>query len=192
MFSMTSTDNILITRLMAGEPRAQREVINTYRSRIFSYFRMRIKGETYYEDFVQEVLASFFEAVRKGKITEDKFIAPFIFGIAKRVMYNFFYKQKRDSNIRKKGEEQFELSYDFEEEERMTNEKVNQAIQTCIDKKLREVEKVLLKEFYIHENELEEVSSLLGKSKHYISVRKERALKKLKNEISKMKDIFIG
>ncbi|MDQ1350082.1 MAG: hypothetical protein QG657_383, partial [Acidobacteriota bacterium] len=31
---------------------------------------------------------------------------------------------------------------------------------------------------------------LLGKTTHYISVRKERALKKIKNEISKQKGIY--
>lgn len=182
-------DQALIHRLMAGDMKAQREVIKKFNSRLLMYFRLRIKGEEHYEDLVQDVLASFFTAVKNEKIAEDKFIAPFIFGVAKRVMYNYFYKKKREDNIRKKSEERFEISYDFEEEERLSNEKLNQIIQTYIDK-LPEVDRVILKEFYLKENSVGEVAEILGKTKHYVSVRKERALKKIKNEMIKQKDLY--
>jgi hypothetical protein len=35
------------------------------------------------------------------------------------------------------------------------------------------------------------VAELIGKTRHYVSVRKERALKKIKNEILKNKDLYI-
>jgi len=57
-------------------------------------------------------------------------------------------------------------------------------------KKLPEVDKTILKEFYLEENSVAEVASLLDKTKHYISVRKERALNKIKTEISKQKGIY--
>jgi RNA polymerase sigma factor (sigma-70 family) len=180
----------LIDRLIAKEPEAQRELFRKFNSRLFTYFRLRIKGEESYDDLVQEVFASFFEAVGKNKVTEDKFIAPFIFGVAKRVMYNFFYKKKRDDNIRKKGEENMDFSYDFEGEERLNNEALNKVIQTYIAK-LQEVDRIILKEFYLKENSIGEVAEILNKTKHYVSVRKERALKKIKNEILKQKDLFI-
>jgi RNA polymerase sigma factor (sigma-70 family) len=180
----------LIDRLLANDAIAQRELIKKFNSRMFLYFRLRIKGENSYDDLVQEVFTSFFAAITKDKITDDQFIAPFLFGIAKRVMYNFFYKKKRDENIQKKGEEEFELSYDFGEDERLSNEKLNAVIQGVIDKKLAEVDKLILKEFYLKENDLGEIAALIGKSKHYISVRKERALKKIKNEILKQKDLY--
>jgi RNA polymerase sigma factor (sigma-70 family) len=186
-----NTDNELIVRLTAKKLEAQRELIAMFRSRLFVYFRIRIKGESNYEDLVQDVFASFFEAVGKNKITEDKFIAPFIFGVAKRVMYNYFYKKKRERNIQKKGEEQMDLSYDFDEDERISNEKINEIVKTLIGKNLSEVDKIILKEFYLKENDLDDVAELLGKTKHYVSVRKERALKKIKLEILKRKDIFI-
>jgi RNA polymerase sigma factor (sigma-70 family) len=184
-------DNDLAARLTARDPRAQHEIIKKFNPRIFLYFRLRIKGEKNYEDLVQEVFASFFAAVEKNKIQEDVFIAPFIFGIAKRVMYNYFYRKKRNENIQRKGEETFEFSYDFQEDERLTNEKINKVVQTYIEKKLPEVDKIILKEFYLKENDVGEVANLLGKTKHYISVRKERALKKIKNEILKRKELYI-
>jgi RNA polymerase sigma factor (sigma-70 family) len=179
-----------IDRLMANDVKAQRELIKKFNSRIFMYFRLRIKGEEGYEDLVQEVFTSFFAAIKKNKVTEDQFIAPFIFGIAKRVMYNFFYKKKRNKNIQKKSEEEFEISYDFEEDERLSNEKMNDFIREVIDKKLPDVDKIILKEFYLKENDVGEVAELIGKSRHYVSVRKERALKKIKNEILKTKDLY--
>lgn len=180
----------LIERLKRNEKDAQTELVKKFNSRILLYFRMRIKGEDSYEDLAQEVFASFFVGVANDKIPEDALIAPFMFGIAKRVMFNFFYKKKRDDNIQKKGEEHFDLSCDFEEEERLENEDMNAIIrQTML--KLPEVDKIILKEFYLKENNLGEVADILGKSKHYVSVRKERALKKIKNEILKRKDLYI-
>ncbi len=182
-------NNEFIQRLSRRDARAQSELIKKFNSRLLMYFRMRIKGEDGYEDLVQEVFVSFFAAVEKDKIEEDQFIAPFIFGIAKRVMYNFFYKKKRDDNIRKKGEENAQLTYDFEEEERLENEGMNDIITNYVDK-LKEVDKIILKEFYLRENDVGQVAQLLGKTKHYVSVRKERALKKLKSEILKRGDVF--
>jgi RNA polymerase sigma factor (sigma-70 family) len=187
----SNTQMKLIDRLMANDAKAQRELIKKFNSRIFLYFRLRIKGEKGYEDLVQEVFTAFFVAIKKNKVTEDQFIAPFIFGVAKRVMYNFFYKKKRNENIQKKGEEEFEISYDFEEDERLANEKMNEIIQEVIEKKLPEVDKIILKEFYLKENDVGEVAELIGKTRHYVSVRKERALKKMKNEILKKKDLYI-
>lgn len=179
----------LIERLKQNEKDAQNELVKKFNSRILLYFRLRIKGEETYEDLVQEVFASFFVGVANDKIPEDALIAPFMFGIAKRVMFNFFYKKKRNDNIQKKGEENFALSYDFEEEERLENESMNNIIQQAMEK-LPDVDKIILKEFYLKENNLGEVAGILGKSKHYVSVRKERALKKIKNEISKRKDLY--
>jgi RNA polymerase sigma-70 factor (ECF subfamily) len=180
----------LIERLKRNEKDAQTELVKKFNSRILLYFRMRIKGEDSYEDLAQEVFASFFVGIANNKIPEDALIAPFMFGIAKRVMFNFFYKKKRDDNIQKKGEEHFDLSCDFEEEERLENEDMNAIIRQAMQK-LPEVDKIILKEFYLKENNLGEVSDILGKSKHYVSVRKERALKKIKNEILKRKDLYI-
>ncbi len=183
------SNNRFIERLKQKEKQAQIELVKKFNSRILLYFRLRIKGEESYEDLVQEVFVSFFKGVENNKIPEDAYIAPFIFGIAKRVMFNFFYKKKRNENIQKKSEENFEFSYDFEEAERLENESLNKIIRQVM-KKLPEVDKIILKEFYLKENSVGDVASILGKSRHYISVRKERALKRIKNEISKQKDLY--
>ncbi|MCP4150489.1 MAG: sigma-70 family RNA polymerase sigma factor [bacterium] len=183
------SDNLLITRLTKEEPKAQEELVKKYNSRLMMYFRLRIKGEETYDDLVQEVFVSFFIAVGRNKITEDKFIGPYIFGIAKRVMYNFFYKKKRDGNLQKKSEENLPVTCDFQEAERLENESMSNIIEKYIAK-LPDIDKTILKEFYLKENSIGEVAGILGKSKHYISVRKERALKKIKNEILKRKDLF--
>ena len=183
------TNNSLIERLKQKEKPAQEELIKKFNSRLLLYFRLRIKGEESYEDLVQEVFASFFSGVNNDKIPEDTYIAPFIFGIAKRVMFNFFYKKKRAENIRKKGEENLVLSCDFEEAERLENESINNIIRQIMQK-LPEVDKIILKEFYLKENNVGHVANIIGKTKHYVSVRKERALKKIRNEISKRKDLY--
>lgn len=179
----------LVERLKQKDPRAQQELFKKYNSRLLLYFRMRIKGEESYEDLVQEVFMSFFVGMGKDKISGDEFIGPYIFGIAKRVIYNFFYKKKKNENLKKKGEENFELSYEFEESERLENEGMNEVIRRVLGK-LKEVDRIILKEFYLKENDVGAVAEMIGKTKHYVSVRKERALKKIKNEISNRKDLY--
>lgn len=187
--SSSHSGNILIERLKLKDNTAQNDLIKRFNSRLLFYFRQRIKGEDNYRDLVQEVFIAFFTAIENDKIPDDNAIGPFIYGIAKNVMFNFFYQKKRNANLKEKAENNFELSYDFEETERLENENLNQIIQTVI-KKLPEVDKTILKEFYLKENSVAEVASLLGKTKHYVSVRKERALKKIKIEISKLKGIY--
>lgn len=179
----------LLERLSAQETTAQSELFNRFNSRLFVYFRLRIKGEEHLEDLVQEVFASFFDGIQKNKVTAEHFIAPFIFGIAKRVMYNYFYKQKRNANIQKKGEETLTFSYDFEENDRLQDEALKNTLEHIINE-LPKVDQVILHEFYLKENDISTVAKQIKKTKHYVSVRKERALKKLKSEILKRKDIL--
>ncbi len=184
------TNNDLVDRLKAKEKAAQDEVVQTYAARLFVYFRNRIKGEESYEDLVHEVLASFFEVVEKEKLKDDGLIGPFMFGIAKRVMFTFFYKKKRNEKIREKGETQFRLSYVLEEDNRLENEKMAEIVRDVIEKKLPGIDRVIIKEFYLNEKDIGEVAGIIGKSRHYVSVRKERALKRLKDEILKLKDVY--
>jgi RNA polymerase sigma factor (sigma-70 family) len=179
----------LLHRLRNKECQAQQELIKKFNSRLFLYFRIRIKGEAHHQDLVQEVFASFFDGVNKDKIINDQYIAPFMFGIAKRVLYNYFYKKKRSSDIQQKVNDEFDISYDFEEEERLETENMARLINELVDT-LPEIDKIILREFYLKENSIGEVAVQLGKSKHYVSVRKERALKKIKNEMLKRKDVY--
>ncbi len=176
--------NIIVTRLMNKDVGAQKTIINTYNSRLFTYFKMRIKGEVFYEDFVQEVFVSFFEGVAKGKVTEDVMIAPYLFGIAKRVVFSFFYKKKKKENIHQRATEEYAVSYDFSENEKIdTNDFINSLKKHIA--RLKEIDKIILKEFYFCEKNLDEISEITGKTKHYLSVRKERLIKKLRGKIDR-------
>jgi RNA polymerase sigma factor (sigma-70 family) len=180
----------LILRLQKKDPRAEAEIVRSYNSRILFYFRSRIKGEIHYEDLVQEVFTSFFVGVKNEKIPEDVMIAPYLFGIAKRVIYNYFYKKKKQENIISKAGEMMELSYEFEEMDRLENQKIMESVNHIIDT-FSDVDKIIIREFYLKENDVGHIAGLLGKTKHYVSVRKVRALKKIKNEILKRKDVYI-
>ncbi len=182
-------DKSCIERLKNRDEKTQVELINRFNSRIFSYFRSRIKGENSHEDLVQEVFASFFKGIENNKIIDDKYIAPYIFGISKRVLYNYFYKKRKNINIQKKFSQTIELFYNLKENERLESENMTQITNKFVDK-LSELDKIILKEFYLKENKIDEIAELLGKSKHYISVRKARALKKIKSEIFKQKDLY--
>jgi len=179
----------LIKNLIKGNKNSEKEIYTSYNTRLFTFFKFRIKGEDNYEDLVQEVFVSFFDAIRKDKIKEDIYIAPFIFGIAKRIVFSYFYKKNRKENIKKKVELESKHYFDFIEADRMENEIILNSINSLIEN-LKEIDKVILKNYFFLEKDLDEISIITGKPKHYISVRKERAIKKLKSEIFKQKHLF--
>lgn len=175
-------DERFFERLQARDPEAQRQLIREFNPRIFVYFRNRIKGENSYDDLVQEVFSAFFCGLDKGKLAGPAWIAPFMFGIAKRVMFNYFSRQKRNNDIQKNACSILELSSSFTEEDRLESQKLGQVLSGLI-KKLPRIDRVILEAFYLRERKIGEIADMTGRSRHYISVRKERAIKKIRGEI---------
>ncbi len=169
-------------KLRDHDPEAQKKLIQTFNPRIFLYFRNRIKGETYYEDLVQEVFSAFFCGLDQGKMAGTAWIGPFMFGIARRVLYNYFYKQRKNNEIQKKITLACEVSHDFTEAERLENQKLSEVLNRLI-KGLPPIDRIILNAFYLQEREISEIADMTGRSKHYVSVRKERAIKKIRSEI---------
>jgi RNA polymerase sigma factor (sigma-70 family) len=175
-------DERLFERLRARDPEAQKELIRTFSPRIFVYFRNRIKGESHYEDLVQDVFSAFFNGLDQGKLAGAAWMAPFMFGIAKRVLYNYFYKQKKNSDIQKNFSSVCELCSDFSESERMENQRLLEVLNRLIVG-LPGIDRLILNAFYLQERKIGEIAELTGRSHHYISVRKERAIKRIRAEI---------
>ena len=175
-------DERFFARLRARDPEAQKELILTFTPRIFVYFRNRIKGENNYEDLVQEVFTAFFNGLDQDKMAGAAWIAPFMFGIAKRVLYNYFYKQKKNNDIHKNVCAICELSSSFTETERLENQKLGEVLSGLI-KKLPRIDQLILNSFYLQERKIGDIAGITGRSRHYISVRKERAIKKIRGEI---------
>jgi RNA polymerase sigma factor (sigma-70 family) len=173
----------LLRRAMAGDKAAESELIRAFNARLFFYFRARIKGERHYEDLVQEVFAAFFDGLRAGKVEREEMMAPFLFGIAKRVQFNYFYRKKRGDELQRRVELAGEFTTLCREQERLENERLVAVLRQAIGR-LPRTDQIILHEFYLRENGVGEIAAQLGRSKHYVSVRKERALKKLRLEIS--------
>lgn len=173
-------------QLRRRDPEAQKKLIQTFNPRIFMYFRNRIKGESSYEDLVQEVFSAFFRGLDQGKMTGANWIAPFMFGIAKRVLYNYFYKQRKNSEIQQKVSMVSEVSSNFTEADRMENQKMGEVLKGLIAD-LPQIDRIILNSFFLQERKIGEIAEITGRSCHYVSVRKQRAIKKIKNEILRKK-----
>jgi len=169
-------------KLCARDPQAQNELIRTFNPRIFVYFRNRIKGGDHYEDLVQEVFSAFFNGIEQGKLAGAAWIAPFMFGIAKRVLFNYFYKQKKNNDIQKNISAVCELSSDFTESDRLENLRLGEVLQGLIGG-LPRIDRTILNAFFLQERKIGEIAAMTGHSRHYVSVRKDRAIKKIRSEI---------
>jgi RNA polymerase sigma factor (sigma-70 family) len=175
-------DERFFERLRARDPEAQKELIRTFNPRIFAYFRNRIKGESCYEDLVQDVFSAFFTGLDQGKLSGAAWIAPFMFGIAKRVLYNYFYRQKKNNDIQRNFSSVCELCSDFTEYERLENQRLRQVLEGLI-RGLPRIDRLILNAFFLQERKIGEIAELTGRSHHYVSVRKERAIKRIRAEI---------
>jgi len=175
-------DKRFFEKLRAHDPLAQKELIRTFNPRIFVYFRNRIKGEDHYEDLVQEVFSAFFNGLEQGKVATAAWIAPFMFGIAKRVLYNYFYRQKKNNDIQKNICAVCELSSDFSESERLENLRLGEVLKRLIGE-LPRIDRTILNAFFLQERKIGEIAEMTGHSRHYISVRKDRAIRKIRSEI---------
>lgn len=179
-------DKRFLEKLRARDPQAQNELIRAFNPRIFVYFRNRIKGEDHYEDLVQEVFSAFFNGLDQGKLAGEAWIAPFMFGIAKRVLYNYFYRQKKNNDIQKNVCAVCELSSDFTESDRMENLRLGEVLQRLINN-LPRTDRTILNAFFLQERKIGEIAEMMDRSRHYISVRKDRAIKKIRSEIIRKK-----
>lgn len=175
-------DDHFFEKLRSHDQDAQKKLIQTFNPRIFVYFRNRIKGESNYEDLVQDVFSAFFRGLDQGKMEGAAWIAPFLFGIAKRVLYNYFYKQRKNNEIQQKVSLVCEVSSDFTEAERMENQKLREVLTRLIES-LPQIDRFIMNAFYLQERKIAEIADMTGRSNHYISVRKQRAIKKIKSEM---------
>ena len=174
----------IIDRLLKNDKGTQKEIYKQYNSRLFTFFKMRIKGDINYEDLVQDVFVSFFEGVLKERLKEDVLIGPYIFGIAKRLVFNYFYKQKKLEKIKQRANIEHCVSYDFAENNKIDTEDMINSLKIYIEK-FKDIDKKILKDFYFRELSLDEISESTGKSKHYISVRKGRLIDKLRRKTNR-------
>jgi len=176
----------LVKRLKQGDPSSQNQIIQAYKTRLFFYFSTRIKGDAPKEDLVQEVLACFFDAVGKGKLLSDHVIAPYIFGIAKRVLYNFYYQSNKNKSLREKAQQIWSGFEDFQEEQRLETENLAQVISEIIQR-ISPLDQQILNRYFYRDQSIGEIAEEMNHNRHYISVRKDRALKRIRIEMEKRK-----
>ena len=178
------SDNSLLSRLEAGEADAQKELISQFQSRLGFYFSMRIKGDAPQEDLVQEVLACFFESDRPGKLHSDQVVAPYIFGIAKRVLYNFYYQSTKSNNINYKLQQLVPGFENFAEDHRLETDNLMEGIGAIL-RQLPPVDQQILQRFYFQQESIGDIAGALKLQRHYSSVRKDRALKRIRREMKR-------
>ncbi|HDP95464.1 MAG TPA: sigma-70 family RNA polymerase sigma factor [Candidatus Aminicenantes bacterium] len=177
-------DKLFLSRLESGEAGAQKELIRMFQSRLGFYFSMRIKGDAPLEDLVQEVLARFFESVRQKKLHSDHVVAPYMFGIAKRVLYNFYYQSTKSNKINQKLQQLVPGYENFAENHRLETDNLMEGIGAIL-RQLPTLDQQILQRFYFQQESIGDIACALKLQRHYVSVRKNRALKRIRREMKR-------
>jgi len=168
--------------LLKKDQQAERNLIEALTPRLIFYFRKNINGDFPLEDMIQNTLLALFQAIAEGKIPDHNAVIPFLYGIARRNVYNFFYESKKNAYLQQKAPDFTELISRSVNCEQLIQQAQLEQLKTILIR-LAPIDRQIIEYFFLQEWSLDQLSKHFKKSKHYISVRKERALKRLRREI---------
>lgn len=91
----TNKDSWLVVRIREGDPRAEEELINSYRRAVLLIATVRTRDRELANDLSQEILIAVLQALRAGQIRESEKLGAFIQGTARNVINNYFRSRAR-------------------------------------------------------------------------------------------------
>ncbi len=176
----------LFEGLQNNDACCQQRFITYITPRLIFFFRKNINGNFPLEDLLQNTFLAFFNGISEKKLHSYTELIPFLYGIARNNVYNYFYESKKNSNLQQKLPFNEKLICENIQFREMIEQDQLKLITEKISK-LKEIDRKIIRLFFLEEKNIEQISRILNKNKHYISVRKERALKKLRSEIVQKK-----
>ena len=89
------TPMALVTRIQAGDPEAERLLVERYQRPIRALLRQRLKQQADVEDFVQDTLSLGLSKVRDGQVREPDKLGSFLMSMARNLVIEHFRRLQR-------------------------------------------------------------------------------------------------
>lgn len=169
---------ILLNRAKALEPEALTEIHDRYFSAVYRFIRLRISNEQTAEDLTSDVFMRFLKAIRDRRAPANS-LRGWLFSVANNVLKEQYRRQKRDA-LTDLDEQLAEANNSVEQqiEQAMTQERVNEAMQT-----LTEDQQNVLALRFGFAMPIREVAQTMGKSEGSVKMLQARALTALSKRL---------
>lgn len=150
---------------------------DTYADAIFRFVLLKVSDKEKAEDITQEVFMRFWQALKEGTVLRND--RALLYAIARNLVIDW-YRKKKESSLDALTEEGIEIEGSNEVPilENAMNQEVLRVVYT-LDEPSREV--VLLR--FVEGFSPAEIAALRGESPNAVSVRINRALKKVREEL---------
>ena len=176
----------LVRRIIAGDVRAEEEVVRRYRDGVSIIIRKIVQSQSITEDVFQETFKKALEKIRHGDVREPERLSGFICSMAKNLAIDYVRKERRatkETEIEKPDQiadpapDQFEMLY--------RKERAAIVRQVIDEMKVKRDREVILR-YYIAEEGKDQICADLGLTRGQFNGVIFRALKRFKELYEKL------
>ncbi len=157
---MTSTDSnaaLLVKRIMAGDPVAESELVQTYSRGINLILRRESRSQDTAEDLFQDTFRIAIEKIRKGDLRDSRKLGSFLASIARFTVIDFYRaKARHDSRFEQTEEHAFAAPEESQLQIMMRQEQAG-LIRDAIGALKSDRDRQILYRFFIAEDEKEDI-----------------------------------
>lgn len=95
----TKTDQELIHIYIDGDERGLKELLDRYKSKIYTSIYIRVKDEFLAEDIFQETFIKVINTIKSGRYNDEGKFLPWVIRIAHNMVIDYFRKEKRGPTV---------------------------------------------------------------------------------------------
>lgn len=175
---MTSSDEVLISRVLNDDHEAMARLVDRYKDGVFGLCLRLVKNKESAEELTQDVFVKMYKALANFK-TESKF-STWLYRIAYNHCMSHFRTQKSATSSL---QDSAHLTTINEGAERLDLEDQRRLIKQLLHQ-LPQDERVILQLFYLEEQSIKEICAITGFGLSNVKVKLHRAKNKLRNQFS--------
>jgi RNA polymerase sigma-70 factor (ECF subfamily) len=98
-----TSDYELITRFVKGNERCFEEIINRYKTKVYSYINLYIRDQALADDIFQDTFLKVIQSLKAGKYSDDGKFLSWVMRIAHNLIIDSFRKAKQLNTISNDG-----------------------------------------------------------------------------------------
>jgi RNA polymerase sigma-70 factor, ECF subfamily len=154
----------LVSRIRAGDRRAEEELVERYRRSVVIIIRREVRDPAVAADLTQETFRVALEKTRRGDLREPEKLSGYICSLARNLAINYFRRAARQGSLTEIEEAHSVLhSAPSQLEELLRREKAR-VVRQVINELKSDRDREVLFRFYIAEEEKERICTDLGLS----------------------------
>ena len=171
----------LVGRIMAGDARAEEEMVRRYKEGISIIICHIVQSQFATEDISQETFRIALEKIRQGDVRDPKRLSGFICGIARNLAIEYIRKARRQTNQEEIGEAEEVADPAPNQLEHLFQKERARIVHKVIDELKLERDREVILRFYIAEEDKDKICADLGLTRAQFNNVISRALQRYRD-----------